>query len=156
MCATLPSVPNGAVGPGFDYQNAVRNITCQLGFMLSTPDNTITCQGDGNWSAINTTCTIRKCTVFAVILSTSSTTQTLQWDKSPSLLVMILKLFKFNYLYICRVWFPHFLRKLNIVIHSSVETSRTEVYMPRLSIGRNLQRPQKNHGMQEIIKMMSD
>nr|XP_019925410.2 uncharacterized protein LOC105334517 [Crassostrea gigas] len=61
VCGTLPSVPNGAVGPGFDFQNAVRNITCQLGFMLSTPDNTITCQGDGNWSAINTTCIIHEC-----------------------------------------------------------------------------------------------
>lgn len=47
----------------------------------------------------------------------------------------------------------YFLRKF-IVIQSSVETDRTEIYTPRLSIGRNLQRPKKNHGLHEINMMM--
>lgn len=34
--------------------------------------------------------------------------------------------------------------------------SQTEIYMPHLSIGRNLQWPKRNHELHENIMMMSD
>lgn len=47
----------------------------------------------------------------------------------------------------------YFLRKM-IVIHSSVETDRIEIYTRRLLIGRNLHQPKKNHGLHKIVMMM--
>lgn len=41
-----------------------------------------------------------------------------------------------------------------IVIHRLVDTD--SIYMPRFSIGRNLQQPEEYRGLQEIIIMLSD
>lgn len=49
--------------------------------------------------------------------------------------------------------YPYYLRKL-IVIHGFLETERTEIYSPCLSIGRNFHGPKKNQRRHEIIMIM--
>lgn len=67
----------------------------------------------------------------------------------PQCAILIIKIFSSN------VYVSLYFGKL-VIIYSSVERLETDINMPRLLIGRNNHWPKKNHGLPEIIMMISD